>query len=127
MKHAESKLQQACVKWFDYQYPQYRLNLFAIPNGGRRGKIEAAIMNGEGVRSGVADLFLAVPNSNFHGLFIEMKSENGRQNENQKLFEKAISGNYAYILVSSFDQFKATIEGYLKIYPPQNQPFIKID
>ena len=127
MKHAESKLQQACIKWFDYQYPQYKLNLFAIPNGGRRGKIEAAIMNGEGVRSGVADLFLAVPNSDFHGLFIEMKSEKGRQNENQKLFEKAISGNYAYILVSSFDQFKATIEGYLKINPFQNQPFTKID
>lgn len=47
MTHNESKLQRVCVQWFRVQYPH--LVLFAIPNGGRRGKVEASIMKGEGV------------------------------------------------------------------------------
>lgn len=119
MKHPESKIQQACIKWFDYQYPQYRLNLFAIPNGGARNKIEAGIMKGEGVRAGVADLFLAIPKqglkNNYPGLFIEMKTETGRQTDTQKKFEKAVnSQGYFYFLCRSFDEFKPMVEFWIE-------------
>lgn len=36
MKHEESKLQIACVKWFDLTYPKLKLNLFSLPNEGSR-------------------------------------------------------------------------------------------
>lgn len=48
MKHEESRIQQACIKWFRLQYPKLALNLFAVPNGGARKRIEGAIMKAEG-------------------------------------------------------------------------------
>lgn len=124
MKHSESKLQQSCVRWFDYQYPNLRYNLFAIPNGGARGKIEASIMKGEGVRAGVADLFFAkefpslvtdVTGIQYHGLFIEMKFERGKQTVYQKEFQRAVEKQgYRYEVIYNFDSFKNLIETYLK-------------
>ena len=74
MRHDESRIQTACVKWFRLQYPHFALNLFAVPNGGQRGKFEARIMKGEGVTAGVADLLLLLPSKGYHGLCIEMKT-----------------------------------------------------
>lgn len=57
--------------------------LFAIPNGGSRGDTErsARIVGGrlkaEGVKPGVADVFLPHAAHGVHGLFIEMKRANG--------------------------------------------------
>lgn len=49
MRHLEDKLQKACVKWFDYAYPKYRLTLHHSPNGGKRNSIEAAKFKQMGV------------------------------------------------------------------------------
>ena len=118
MKHEESKIQQACVKWFRLQYPKHVL--FAIPNGGWRSYSEASIMRGEGVVPGVADLFLAQPvinkyGSMIHGLFIEMKTKKGRQSEAQKRFEIRVSGcGYKYAICRSVDEFMNVINEYLR-------------
>ena len=60
MKHIESRLQIACVRWFRMAYPKYKLMLFSVPNGGKRTLMEAIIMKNEGVVSGVSDLILLV-------------------------------------------------------------------
>jgi len=122
MKHAESKLQIACVTWFRLQYPNEVL--FAIPNGGQRNAITAKILKAEGTLAGVADLFLAKKKHfklNGHmfvessGLFIEMKIDKGRQAPSQIEFQKAVEGKgYKYIICRSFDEFKAEIDNYLK-------------
>lgn len=58
--------------------------LHAIPNGGARGDSAAsrAIRGGqlkaEGVRNGVADLFLPWPSRQWHGLYIELKAPSKR-------------------------------------------------
>lgn len=111
--HPESKLQQNCVTWFRLQYPN--LVLFAIPNGGKRGDIEAKIMKGEGVLAGVADLFLMYPNKEFHGLFIEMKFGKGSQTDSQIDFQrKAESAGFKYEVANSFDRFREISNNYLK-------------
>jgi len=125
MKHAESKLQIACVTWFRLQYPNEVL--FAIPNGGQRNAITAKILKAEGTLAGVADLFLAKTeiqkldgvgsgyNIRYFGLFIEMKTDKGRQAPSQIEFQKAVEGKgYKYIICRSFDEFKAEIDNYLK-------------
>ena len=113
MKNLESKLQRECIRWFDYSYPDFRLNLFAIPNGGKRNIITASIMKAEGVRAGVADLFLAVAKSGSNGLFIEMKYGKNKQSDNQLEFQKCVfNQGYSYVVCYSFDEFKEVIEKY---------------
>lgn len=121
MKHNEDRLQQACVTWFRYKYPD--LVLFAIPNGGSRNPIEAAKMKGTGTLAGVADLFLMRPaiigtEGNWqlvHGLFIEMKAGPGKQTDKQKEFEeKAKAAGYAYELCRSIDEFQKIIKNYIR-------------
>jgi hypothetical protein len=84
MKNLEHILQVECLKWFYYQYPKYSNLIFAIPNGGQRNIVVAKKLKEEGVKPGVPDLFLPVPNNGFCGLFIEMKSEKGILSNNQK-------------------------------------------
>lgn len=62
----EHQEQVKVVDWLRLNHPDLRF--FAIPNGGHRNKITAAILKAEGVSSGVPDLF--IPKLN---LFVEMK------------------------------------------------------
>lgn len=109
---SESKLQQSMVKWFGYKYREYLL--FAIPNGHKRNAITGAILKREGVVAGVADLFLMKANKKYHGLWIEVKIEKGRQSESQKEFEgKAVREGYKYVICKSIDQFIDEVTTYI--------------
>lgn len=80
MRHIESQIQKDCVTWFRLQYPKIGRLLFAVPNGGARNAKEAAIMKGEGVTAGVADLILLYPSGGFHSLCIEHpRKRNGKR------------------------------------------------
>lgn len=83
---SELQEQIRVVKWFDsscYKWGLLPLHLFHIPNGGSRQKIESSLLKMSGVRPGIPDLFLAVPNKNWHGLFIEMKAWDGKESPDQ--------------------------------------------
>lgn len=120
--HEESDIQISCVQWFDVQYP--KLVLYAIPNGGSRTKtrikgkdvpLESIRMKREGVRKGIADLFLMVASKGYNGLYIEMKTAKGTQSEEQKAFEKeCLKYGYKYVICRSLDQFMRTINDYLR-------------
>lgn len=81
------------INWcFDHtrEYPELDL-IFAIPNGamlggGRIGAIRANALKAEGMRPGVCDLFLPSPRGDYHGMFIEMKTEIGKLSPNQEEF-----------------------------------------
>lgn len=76
---SEHQIQSAFVEWcFLNQTNFYGLHMgFAIPNGGLRNKRVAEKLKKEGVRAGVLDWCLPVPQGKFHGLFIEFKSAGG--------------------------------------------------
>ena len=117
-RHIESELQRNCIRWFRYQYPNHVL--FAIPNGGARNPLEAAILKGEGVLAGVADLFLAYPSKNdagsiIHGLFIEIKTSKGKLTEHQEDFGQRVwLIGYDYEVCRSLDEFMKVVRNYLK-------------
>ena len=114
MLNIESRIQQACVRWFRLQYPKYAGNLFSVPNGGYRNAVTGAILKAEGALAGVADLFLAVPNRSYAGFFIEMKKPKGRQQESQKRFQKAVEEQgYKYSLCYSLEEFMELVNEYL--------------
>jgi len=109
----ESSLQRACVSWFRLQYPQYRRSFFAIPNGGFRTIRNRITLAKEGVLAGVSDLFLAVPNKEYSGLFIELKyGKNKLTGEQEEFLNNARNNKYRAEVIKSFDEFRLLIQEY---------------
>lgn len=110
----EHAIQVECVRWFRYRYQKLARLLFAIPNGGRRDKKTGKTLKEEGCSAGVADLQLCVPNKFYHGLFIEMKTAKGVQQESQKEFQRAVEEQgYRYAVCRSSEEFMKVVESYL--------------
>ncbi len=88
---------------------------FAIPNGGKRSKTEAARMVAQGVRPGVPDLMIPRAAGKYHGLFIEMKREKGSTTtSDQKAWIAALNAEGYYARVcKGFDEARETIELYM--------------
>lgn len=115
MKHDESQLQQACYRWFSYQYSEFHGLLFAVPNGAKVSMSQARILRSEGLTSGVSDMLLLLPRKGYHGLCIEFKTEKGRQSDTQKQFQSMVeSQGYLYVIVRSFPSFMQLIDDYVK-------------
>lgn len=116
--HEESLIQRACVAWFRAQYPAHALMLFAVPNGGGRSRVEAAIMKAEGVTAGVSDLILLEARGGYGALCIEMKTEekSSRQRPNQKAWQEAAekAGNL-YQVVRSLEEFQFIVNLYMSL------------
>lgn len=109
MNQDEHKLQVAICKYLDLCGYEF----FAIPNGGLRNIKVAAKLKQEGVKAGVADLFVALSNGKYHGLFIEVKVGKNRQQPNQKIFEqKVVENGYQYKVVRSIDDMISVIREY---------------
>lgn len=75
----EEQEQAAVIEWRDLMVPQFPdlEDLIHIPNGGWRSKPEAVRLKRIGVKPGVSDLFLPAPVGKYHGLWIEMKRQQG--------------------------------------------------
>ena len=70
IKRSEHVEQRELISWFRKRYPG--VLIYAIPNGGKRGKAEAMRLKCEGVTSGIPDLHIPA-----WCLWIEMKTETG--------------------------------------------------
>jgi hypothetical protein len=111
-EHAE---QVATVNWFRYQYPKFAKCLWAVPNGGVRHIGTAIKLKAEGGLAGVSDLFLMIPATEYHGLFIEMKVKGGKLSSSQKEFiANAILMGYKAVVCYGFDEAKQAINEYLQ-------------
>lgn len=112
MRHKESSLQIACVRWFRLQYPNHLI--FAIPNGGNRNAITGAILKAEGALAGVPDLFVACANFHHFGLFIEMKSDKGKLSEAQIYIRSKLElKGYRVEVCNSVESFQTVVHNYL--------------
>lgn len=119
MRHLESKMQQACVRWFRLQHPRLALLLFHPKNEGHGSRVAGAIAKAEGVVAGVSDLILLVPNGRHHILCLEMKTKSGRQSVSQKAFQKAVeAAGGAYHIVRDIDTFICVVNDYVSTIDP---------
>jgi hypothetical protein len=84
--------------------------VFAVPNGGVRSPIEAAIMRGLGTRAGVPDLFMVHRGEVF---CIELKSEDGRATDAQwqAIEDLRTAGAHAEVCYG-LDRALAVLEGW---------------
>lgn len=119
MKHIESAYQTQVVEWSQWafkvnpvRYPHLEM-LHCSLNGVKLSGTQAKIAKGQGMLSGVPDLFLPVPKNGFHGLFIEMKSDKGRVTENQHWFlTNAESLSYKTVICYSAKEAISAIQAY---------------
>lgn len=83
---SEAEEQMAVMKWAELmsnRFPCLKW-MYHCPNGGSRNIAEAANLKRMGVKSGVPDLCLPYPSNGHHGLYIEMKTDNGRSTAAQR-------------------------------------------
>lgn len=132
MNHEESKLQQQCVAWFRAQYPHYAMLLTHPANEGNGNRVSGAIHKAEGTVAGVPDLILFMHGrqyySDAHGIMIskpasalgiELKTDKGRQSQQQKDFQKMFeAAGYLYIVVRSLEGFMDVINAYINEVDP---------
>lgn len=132
--HHEDDAQRNLITWASHVVleqapdvePRGRLidYLYAIPNGGKRGKIEAARLKGLGVKAGVYDMQLALGRGGYFGLYVEMKRDrhlfrtpgeaDRAVSDNQKKWGKRASrANYKTVVCYGFDQARKAIREYL--------------
>lgn len=129
VRHQEDDIQKACVKWFRDHYPTHA-NLLFHPNNeayfGGWGKTEQQRINAGnrakamGVTPGVADLILMHQQHDHqaYALCIELKTKTGKQSDNQKEWQKAVTQQgYRYEIVRTLADFQRLIEDYLHILP----------
>ena len=115
MRHIEENMQIACVRWFSYQYPKLALLLHHSPNGGKRNPREAARFKAMGTKAGFPDLGLYFPSKGFGALFIEMKTDTGKQTKEQKrLEEMLLEKGYSYRICRSVEEFIKEVREYLE-------------
>ena len=100
----------------EWEYAELKM-MFHIPNGGKRGKAEAARFKAQGVKAGVPDIFLAAPHGGYHGLFIELKRiAGGRCTAEQKEWIRELSAQgYMAVRANGWEEAREYIRDYLEL------------
>lgn len=113
LEHAEQVALMDWCKLHTWRTPELAL-LFAIPNGGKRSPVTAAMLKAEGVKAGVPDLCLPVARKGFHGLYIELKAKGGTMQQSQVQWQQDLNAQ-GYMAVTCMGWLAArdTLESYL--------------
>jgi hypothetical protein len=87
----------------------------SIPNAARRGYVTRCRMLDEGLRAGVADVFLPCPSGQYHGLYIEFKAGRNTCTAEQVAFgEYAQAAGYGWVVARNVDEAVTAVERYLE-------------
>ena len=110
---SENSEQKALVAWLGREFPD--LPYYAVPNGGWRNIITAALLKLLGVKPGVPDLCFCVARKGFHGLYIEMKRVKGGQlsKDQKKWLEKLTRQGYLAVVCKGAEEAKTVLLDYL--------------
>jgi hypothetical protein len=118
-KMTEHDEQAALIQWADTLVVTGRVPelacLFAIPNGAQtKNYLMGNKLVQEGLKKGIPDLFLAYPNSEIHGLFVEMKfGKNKLSREQFEWKDRLIDSGYQFITCWSWIDAARLILDYL--------------
>lgn len=107
---SEADQQQTVIQYCDLKH----IPVYHIPNGGKRGKAEAAHLKAQGVKPGVPDLCIPVARGQYHSLYIEMKDFGGKPTKKQVEWITLLreQGMCAYVCVGADDAI-ALIDRYM--------------
>ena len=111
----EQKLLFEWIEWAKVKYPELAL-CYHVVNEGRRSYATGRRMVAEGLRKGVPDICLPVPNMRYTALYIELKrKKGGRLSDEQRGWIDALNrvGNLA-VVCHGFEEARDTILEYLR-------------
>ena len=104
--YPEQKLQASIVSYLRAVLPDCRT--FAVPNGGLRGKREAARLKRTGVLAGVPDVVILA--SGGQAYLVEVKADKGSLSEAQKEFKLwMVNEAVPHAVVRSIDDVRAAL------------------
>ncbi len=105
------------VNWFKHHFPELEEDFHHFANERKCNRIQGAILKRMGVKRGVADFFLALPQNGKHGLWIELKVGAGKPSKEQKAFlERKAQRGYECACVWGTEAAREVISAYLKDY-----------
>jgi len=111
----ESDIQARFFAWLLKNYPELRLNCFAIANGGSRNILEAINLKRTGVTAGVPDVFCSIARGSWYGLFLEFKAGRNKLTEAQKMmFDKFSKAGYKCEVCYSFEDAVKVFVDYVE-------------
>ena len=113
MNPKESEEQSAYFDWLAKAHPRESRWIHAIPNGGSRHPAEARNLKRQGVKKGVADIFVPYARHGKYGLYIERKRrKGGRLRPEQKEFitDMLDEGYAAAVCCGAADAIRTTEE-----------------
>ena len=110
----ESQEQRQLIQWCRTR-PELQF-LFHIPNESIGGSGWLTRNRQMGVKSGVPDLMLPIPSQGYHGLFIEMKTRNGKTSTEQKRWIDVLNAfGYRAEVAHGWEEAKCLILNYLQL------------
>ena len=97
VRHIEDNLQRTIIRYLRLK----GIMVFAVPNGGSRNVREAHNLKLSGVLAGVSDLIILMQK---RAVFVELKTDKGRQSEYQKKFQQDVESlGFEYLIWRSLD------------------------
>lgn len=115
------------VNWFNYHFPELSDDFHHFANERRCSVQEGRTLKRMGVKKGVADFFLALPQNGFAGLWIELKVGKNKPSKEQIAFgERKISRGYQFAFVWGTEAAREMIKAYLKDYTTNSQKVMQI-
>lgn len=110
----EDRVQAELVRWARTD-PALRL-LFHVPNGGERNPIVGGQMVALGARKGVPDLMLPVARGPYHGLFLEIKAEDGSVSDHQRRWLADLEAEgYRAVVAYGLEEARSALLDYVGI------------
>ena len=124
-KRTEDGEQEVVIQWaaiVSHARPEL-LNLYHVPNEGKRSKAEAARQQRLGLRRGVPDLILDYPKGIYHGLRVEMKVKPNKTTTDQEAWlERLERAGYFVAVCYSAQEAIETIQAYIMLRPGEAHP-----
>lgn len=119
MNSSEAVHQKMIIEWCEYQknkYPELDM-IFHITNEGKRSKRTGAELKRMGLKRGIPDICLPVPNDEYNGLWIELKADKTKRltKEQKEWLEKLNRYGYKALRCNGADEAIDTIKDYLGI------------
>lgn len=110
---SEEQIHKQLVECLDHALDEAAL-LFHPANGGLMPMGTAGKLKGMGLRQGVPDLLLAIPRAGKHGLFVELKTQQGRLRGKQVWWLHNLRNEgYGAICCRGFEDARTRITAYL--------------